>query len=296
MEVTFLGLGLVSGSIAHALRRAGGWTSAAWTPSGDGPRRALAAGVIDRLATSLEDAIGAADLVVLGAPPSACLDLLDRLAIARGSMARGAVVTDVASTKARIVARAEALGLRFVGGHPMAGREVAGFEAAAPDLFVGRPWVIVAGRGGPAGAAASDEEAIARVEALVRATGARPVHMDAATHDAAVAAISHLPLVASVALVEAVAGGPGEPAPDGWRAAAELAAGGWAGMTRLARGDAAMGAGIAATNEAALARALRAYGARIDEWIAALERPGGPDEAALLARFQAANDRLGDHG
>ena len=289
MHVTFLGLGLIGGSVALALRDAGGWTAAAWSPSGAGPARGLASGVVDAAPSTLAAALADADLVVLAAPPTACLALLDRLRDeARGALSRTAVVTDVASTKGRITARATEGRLRFVGGHPMAGRETSGFGAATADLFVGRPWVVVPGD--PA-----DGVAIERVETLVRATGALPVRMDAAAHDAAVAGISHLPLVAAAALVEAVAGVAGEASPSDWPAAAALAASGWRDATRLARGNAEMGAGIAATNAAALAARLRAYRDRLDAWIALLEATGPdelPDEPAIRARLEAARMRL----
>lgn len=293
VHVTFLGLGLIGGSIARALREAGGWTAAAWSPSGAGPARALEAGAVDAAPSTLARALADADLVVLAAPPTACLALLDLLAGAsRAALAAGAVVTDVASTKSLIMGRAAAHGLRFVGGHPMAGKETSGFGAASADLFVGRPWVVIPAR-------VADGDAIERVESMVRATGARPVRMDAAAHDAAVAAISHLPLVAAAALVEVAAGAAGEAAPQDWPVAAVLAASGWRDATRLARGDPEMGAGIAATNAAALAARLHAYRERLDEWLALLEATGPaglPDEAAIRARFAATRDRLDGKG
>ena len=293
MHVTFLGFGLIGGSVALALREVGGWTAAAWSPSGAGPARAIEAGVVDAAPSRLDDALADADLVVLAAPPTACLALLDRLSgEVRTALPGSAVVTDVASTKALLVARALANRLRFVGGHPMAGRETSGFHAATADLFVGRPWVVVPGD--PA-----DTVAIERVETLARATGALPVRMDAATHDAAVALISHLPMVVAAALVEAAAGAAGEPPPADWPAAVALAASGWRDATRLARGDATMGAGIAATNATALAATLRAYRDRLDAWLALLEATGPdglPDEAAIRARLAAARDRLAGAG
>ena len=292
MRVALLGLGLIGGSIARAVRPAG-WHVAAWTPSGDGPRDALRVGVVDVAAPRMGEAIAGADLVVLAAPPSACLELLDELAgPSRAALGPAAVVTDVASTKALLVARAAALGLPFVGGHPMAGRETSGFGAADPELFRGRPWVIVPPAMEPPPAAAAAAGAAA---ALVAACGARPVRMTAADHDAAVAAISHAPLVVAAALVEAVAGGPGEPEAPRWPLAAALAASGWAGATRLARGDPTMGAGIARTNAASLAAALRDVRDRLDEWIALLEAAGAdglPDEARLRDRLEAARARL----
>jgi prephenate dehydrogenase len=293
VHVTFLGFGLIGGSVALALREAGGWTAAAWSPSGAGPARALEAGVVDAAPATLDDALADADLVVLAAPPTACLALLDRLAgEARAALPGSAVVTDVASTKALLVARAMANRLRFVGGHPMAGRETSGFQAATADLFVGRPWVVVPGD--PA-----DTVAIERVEELARATGACPVRMDAATHDAAVAVISHLPIVAAAALVEAAAGATGESWPADGPAAVALAASGWRDATRLARGDADMGAGIAATNAVALAACVRAYRERLDAWLALLEATGPDglaDEAAIRSRLDGARNRLGGPG
>ena len=112
--------------------------------------------------------------------------------------------------------------------------------------------------------------------------------MTAAAHDAAVAGISHLPLVLAAALVEAVAGERADgPATTG-RPRAALAAGGWRDMTRLARGDVAMGAGIAATNAPALAARIRDLSAVLETWLAELERPDGPDERAIADRLRDA--------
>ncbi len=291
MRVTFLGLGLIGGSIARALRALpsddgpfGGATIGAWTPSGAGPRAAMSGGTVDLAATRLEDALEGADLVVLAAPPTATLELLDRLAGPARAPLGDALVTDVASTKAAIVGRATERRLRFVGGHPMAGRETSGFAAASADLFVGRPWVVV-----PDAAAPADVELVA---GLARACGAMPLPMAAAEHDEAAAMISHLPLVVAAALVDAVAGGAGEAERAGWPAAAALAASGWRDMTRLARGDAAMAAGIAATNAAAVATQVRALQAALDLWLTELDRAGGPDAGRLAERFRAARQRL----
>jgi prephenate dehydrogenase len=289
MRVALLGLGLIGGSIARALRRDGraGWSIVAWTPSGRGPEVALREGVIDQAATSAEDAIREADIVVLAAPAPVCLELLDRIAGEwSGALATGAVITDVASTKRAIVERAGALRLRFVGGHPMAGREADGFEAAVPDLFDGRPWVIV---GDPAGVA--DATDVARVESMAIACGARPVHLAASEHDDAVAGISHLPLVVAAALVESVAGSRGGSSAD-WDLASTLAASGWRDTTRLARGDPAMGSGILTTNAAAVTARIRALVTVLEDWAAELERTGGPDEAAVTERLRAARQRL----
>lgn len=286
VRIALLGFGLIGGSLAKALRQPAAWEGprpvvAAWSPSGRGPAVALHDGVIDEAAETPAAAVRGADLVVLAGPVPACLTMLDDLAGAwRGVVAPGAVVTDVASTKAALVLRATALGVRYVGGHPMAGREASGYEAATAGLFVDRPWVVVPG---------ADEDAVGRVETLARAAGARPIRMSAAAHDRAVAGISHVPLLVAAALVEAVAGSPGA-ARDGWADAHALAATGWRDMTRLARGDVAMGTGIVTTNAPAIAARVRDLISALERWADELERDGGPDPEVVrdhLARARA---------
>ena len=287
MRVGFLGFGLISGSIARAIRQnpaTDDWTLTAWSPRGDGPDRAAGEGVVDFAALSASAAVADADLVILGAPATACLELLDALAGSWRDELDGALVTDVASTKAAIVARADERGLRFVGGHPMAGLESAGYGAARADLFAGRPWVIVPG----AGATPAD---IDRVRELANVCSAEVLFLDPVEHDRAVAAISHLPLVVAAALVEAVAGTPDDERAV-WPLAERLAAGGWASATRVAHGDPAMGAAIAVTNASVLASRIRDLQGVLDGWLAELERADGPDEQALAERLVTARTML----
>lgn len=279
MHLGFLGFGLIGGSIARAALRSGFATRvSAWTPAGTGPGAARQDGI--EACESAPEAVRGASLVVLAAPPLDCLALLDELAGPLGpELAADAVVTDVASTKATIVERASRLGLRFVGGHPMAGRETSGYTSADPNLLADRPWVVV-----PSDAV--DEDAVALVERLAAACGAHPMRMAADAHDRAVAAVSHLPLLLSAALAESVT------AALDWPAARALASTGWAGMTRLALGDPAMAAGIVGTNAAAIADRLDVLRAVLDEWAAALRRD--PEAARAVERFAAARDLLGD--
>jgi prephenate dehydrogenase len=287
VRIAIVGFGLIGGSIARALRRREAAPTmgerielVAWSRSPVGPNAALADGILDRAPETLSEALHGAELIVLAAPPLACLDLLAELAgPRRGEVANGATLSDVASTKRAIVARADEAGLRFVGGHPFAGRDAVGYEAAEADLFVDHPWVICPGRVAEAGD-------VGRVERLALACGARPVPLDPGTHDAAAATISHVPLVVSAALVEAMTGRPG------WPIAASLAAGGWRDMTRLSRGDPDMGAGIGATNAAELAAGVRTVRDVLDEWLTELD-PTEPDVDALRVRFEAARARLG---
>jgi prephenate dehydrogenase len=286
-RIAFVGFGLIGGSIAGALREAEFPGSIrAWSPNGHGPAAGKDLGLVDVACGSVEEALEGAGLVVLAGPPVPAIEVLDGIAGARrsGRLAADATVTDVASTKARIVARAAELELPFVGGHPMAGREVAGVEASTPDLFVDRPWVVV-----PAPSARDRD--VVNTTALAWSTGARPLQMTAEAHDRAVAAISHLPLVVAAALVEAVAGGPDR------SVAHSLAASGWASSTRLAKGDPEMGAGILATNAAEVADRLRAMRAALDGWLELLDAANGePDPDVLRARLAAARDALPSDG
>ena len=160
-RVVVAGLGLVGGSLARALKRAGYSVVGVDRPAALG--RARAAGVLAAGFTSLEGALAGAGVLVLAAPPRASLLLLRRVARRAPT---GLVVTDVTSIKREIVAEARRLGLRcFVGGHPIAGNEGRGFAASTGDLFRGRTWVLT-----PEGA---DASAVRTVRSLVRATGAR---------------------------------------------------------------------------------------------------------------------------
>jgi prephenate dehydrogenase len=287
-RVAFLGFGLIGGSIALALRSAGAASHlAAWTPEGRGPAEGRQRAIIDTAAPSAAAALEGAELVVLAGPPLRILDTLEGLGGPLGAnLADGATVTDVGSTKAAIVEAANRAGLSFVGGHPMAGRETTGVESADGELFVHRPWVIVPSNG-------AKPVDIGRVEALATAVGARPIRIAAEQHDAAVAAISHLPLVLAAALVESVALSPG--ANSTWATARGLAAAGWSDMTRLAKGDPEMGAGILATNAAPVAERLRALRQAIDTWIDNLDASGptGAQTGAPTAAPTAA-DALGE--
>ena len=287
-RIALLGLGLIGGSIALAVREAGyRGTLVAWTPAGRGPAEAKRRRIVDEVKGTPESALEAAGLVVLAGPPLAILEQLAELGGRhRRRLRAGATVTDAASTKAQIVAAANRHDLPFVGGHPMAGRETSGVEAASADLFLDRPWVVVPGSG-------ARPEDVAATEALAAATGAQPLRLTAAEHDAAVAAISHLPLVLSAALVEAVARGPQREAV--WPLAASLAAGGWRDTTRIARGDPEMGAGILATNAQPVAEGLRALRDVIDGWLEQLEAAEPIDAERLRRRLEAARTALTDN-
>jgi prephenate dehydrogenase len=237
--VAVVGLGLIGGSLARALTRAG------YTVVGvDRPRvlrQARRARAVARTAATVERALAEARVVVLAATPAANLRLLRRVARA----APGALVTDVGSVKRPIVRAAASLRLRrFVGGHPLAGNEGSGFAASEADLFRGRAWVLT-----PAAAAAGD---VALVRRLVKAVGARPRTMTPAQHDRAVAFLSHVPQLMAWALRDAARG-------DRVTARRQGMAGpGFRDMTRLARSPRGLWREILGQNRREVARALAA--------------------------------------
>jgi prephenate dehydrogenase len=240
--VAVAGLGLVGGSLALALRRAG--YRVIGVDRAGVLRRARAAGAITAARADIRKAAEAADVLVLAAPPAANRALLRRL-----SSFDRLVVTDVGSVKGPIVREARRLGLRrFVGGHPIAGSERAGFAASRPDLFRGHAWALVPG---------GDPRAFRTVRALVRATGARPVRMSAAEHDRVLAYLSHVPQLAAWALLGAARGDVAT------RRRLGLAGPGFRDMTRLARSPRALWREILAENRAEVGRALGALRTRL---------------------------------
>jgi prephenate dehydrogenase len=250
-HVAIIGLGLMGGSLGLALRADDGCGRLAGVVVGyditpDVTQRAVARGALDRASGSLADAVIAADLVVIATPTLAAEATLRAMA---EHLAPDVVVTDLCSVKAPLVEVASQTlqhPQRFVGGHPMAGRERAGIEAAIPDLYRGARWALT-----PTPQTAPD--ALSRVRALVVALGAEPLELAAEAHDAAVAGISHLPLALAVALTRTLAES------DDWPTMALLAAGGYRDTTRVAAGDPVMGRDILLANREALLARLDAF-------------------------------------
>lgn len=246
-RVAILGLGLMGASLGMALREGGIARRVAGYDAGEGvAARARERGAVEVACASVAEAVMGADLAVLAAPPLALRDLFAAMA---PHLASDAVITDVASTKGMVTRWAEEVlprPERFVGGHPMAGREMSGVEAADSTLYRGCVWCLTP-------TALTEGETLRRVEQMVTALGAHPLVLDAEAHDAAVAAISHVPLIAATALTLAAT------KDAAWAVAAELAAGGFHDTTRVASGDPRMARDICRTNAQAILARLDAY-------------------------------------
>ena len=152
-------------------------------------------GAFDRVDGRIRPTIEDADVVVLATPVMAMRELME---IIGPQLQEGTVLTDVGSSKRVVAEWAEELlpkQVRFVGGHPMAGRETPGPENASADLFAGKPYCVVA-------SPYSDQQAVSTVTTMAEAVGAKPYFINADEHDSFVAAVSHLPFLMSVALME----------------------------------------------------------------------------------------------
>lgn len=267
--VAIVGVGLIGGSFGLALRKAGFKGSIVGVSSERSIGQAVGRGAIDRGVT-LEEAGAIANLIFLSQPISGIIETIGKLdALVCGD----ALVTDAGSTKQTIVneARRSLTRCAFLGGHPMAGKELRGAAAADADLFRDRTWVLTDDLDHP----------VSRVfRKWLALIGARELRLDPATHDRLVAWASHLPQLASTALASALQ----DNAPD----AATVAGPGLLDMTRLAMSAWDLWSDILDTNRAAVAQALDAYIAKLQSLRSGMETEF--DKGARFARTLRGRD------
>jgi prephenate dehydrogenase len=274
MNLALIGVGLIGGSLAAALRAA---DAVDQVTGFDIDVRAvtigLARGVIDRAADSPADAVRDAGLVVVATPVGATRVTFLQIAAA---LPAEAILTDVGSTKCSVIdAARETLGSavsRFVPAHPIAGGERSGVEHANADLFRDRLVITTP-------SAATDPAALQQVERLWRNVGARLERLDPQIHDQVFAAVSHLPHLLAFALVEMIAGGP-----DADVRFAHAGAG-FRDFTRIAASSPEMWRDICIANRGPLADELRSFRECLGRLQSAVDRGDG---AALLDIFSAA--------
>src|SRR5947209_8920425 len=195
-KIAVLGLGLIGGSLGLALNQAGVVKNiSGYDRNSDATHLAWEIGAITEICDTAEKAVQQADMVILATPILAMPELLEHIA---PELKRGVLVTDTASTKVQILNWAKKLlpaNVLFVGGHPMAGRELSGIKAAEVGMFEGCAYCLI-----PTAQASS--EGVAQLSEVVLRLGAHPLVLDADRHDRLVAGISHLPFVLSSALVQ----------------------------------------------------------------------------------------------
>jgi prephenate dehydrogenase len=279
-RLSIVGLGLLGGSVAKAARA----ESLAREIIGVGRRRtslepAQADGTVDRITTDLAEGVAGADLVILATPVAT---LEGQLPAVWEAAADGALITDVGSTKARIVRAAEALAARrplpFVGGHPMAGSNLSGYAIARADLFRGAIVILTP-------TDRTGLEPVKRLSEFWEAIGGRIVTLDPATHDRAVAAVSHLPHLVADALVAAVV----RMDPQ----FLEVAARGFKDTTRIAASDPVVWREIFQANREALAEALAAFRLALGDLERLLDSGDAASIEAALEHIRSVREHIG---
>jgi prephenate dehydrogenase len=276
MKITIVGCGLIGGSMALALKRRQPECTIACLDLQDRIPAIREAGVADQIGTldDIAEQVPQSAVVVVATPVQSILEIIEML---RPSLREGTIVTDVGSTKNRIMLEARKLmppGVHFVGGHPMAGSERSGVEAADPLLFSDRVYALCPYPDTP-------PDAIITLMELAESLLAIPVTLDPEEHDRIMAMVSHLPQLISVALMEAARAGDAEHA-----MLDKLAGRGFLDMTRLAASEYGMWRGILDTNQDAIRQAVERFSQRLSRLIG-----GTPEREVALVWDQAGRHR-----
>jgi prephenate dehydrogenase len=278
-RMAVIGVGLIGGSLALAVRKAGLVETVVGVDADPAHREvALATGMVDRATGELTADLARADLVVLAVPVAEIVALLPE--VARHTK-DGCLITDVGSVKGPILTAGDAAfpDGRFVAGHPIAGRERSGPAAACSDLFEGANWIVTP-------SPLTTASAVDRVAALWRGVGATVVTMDAGWHDEVFAAVSHLPHLVAYALMDAVLGmARGEER-------LKFAAGGLRDFTRVAASHPTMWRDIFLMNRDPILRVLAAYREALAGLEVAIRDGNGDALIARLARARVAREEI----
>ncbi|OWV87915.1 prephenate dehydrogenase [Rhizobium leguminosarum bv. trifolii] len=257
-RIALIGIGLIGSSLAHDIRRLGlAREIVVATRSPDTLKRAEELGLGDRYTTSSADAVKDADLVIVSVPVGASESVAKEIA---ASLKPGAIVTDVGSTKASVIAQMQPhipAGVHFIPGHPLAGTEKSGPDAGFPGLFESR-WCIFTPVAG------TDETALKRLRSFWEALGSKVDEMDAEHHDKVLAIVSHLPHIIAYNIVGTA---------DDLETVTEsevikYSASGFRDFTRLAASDPTMWRDVCLHNRDAILEML----ARFSEDLAYLQR------------------------
>jgi prephenate dehydrogenase len=248
-QVTIVGLGLMGGSLAGALRgQCRAVTGVA--RRGETLQEASSLGLVDLATTDLAEGVGQADIVVLATPVRAIMRQLGEIG---PLLPDGCLLMDLGSTKAEIVQEMARLPehVQPLGGHPMCGKEISGIEAADPALYRGRTFILCP-------LPRTSDAALSLGRELAEAIGARVLVLDGKRQDYLVATVSHLPYLLACALV-ATADATTSADPAAW----EIVAGGFRDTSRVAGSDVTMMLDILLTNRAEVLSAVRVYQAQL---------------------------------
>jgi len=285
-KIVIFGVGLIGGSFALALKKANAHHIIGVGRSQESLKEALALGVIDAyvdtfsdaLQTNIHAALEGADLVLIAAPVAQTARILQSI---KPHLSSNTIITDAGSTKSDVLACAkEVLGKQFnqfVGGHPIAGAEKSGVNAAMIDLYVGKNVVLTP-------ALETNRDAVASVAEFWRTCGANVSEMPAQTHDGIFAAVSHLPHLLAFALVDDIASRPNA------QQLFSFAASGFRDFTRIAGSHPEMWRDISLANKTALLNELEAYQNELSQLKQLLTNEDGAGLQALFDRASTARN------
>lgn len=274
-HLTIIGVGLIGGSVAKALR----CENAVGHVTGFGRRestlqRAQALGVIDSWSLDLDAAVERAEVVILASPVNSIASIFHEL---KPCLGEATIVTDAGSVKGSIVdAAVRGLGdkiVNFVPGHPIAGKEKSGVDAASETLFRGHRTILTP-------MANTGTEAISAVKDMWETMGAEVVFMEPSVHDELLALTSHLPHALAFILVDLLS------RQTNSKDCFNLSAGGFYDITRVASGDPVMWRDIFLSNKQAILQRLTEYSSAIDDLAELIDRS---DSSALEEMFKHAN-------
>ncbi|HEY3373924.1 MAG TPA: prephenate dehydrogenase [Candidatus Aquicultor sp.] len=276
-KIAILGLGLIGGSLAAAFKELdNGYKVTGYNHRPAAINEALTGGIIDKGASSIGEAVADADVIFICVP----VGRIAAYALEAAQKAKaGAIITDVGSTKASIVADIEPLmppGVHFIGGHPMAGSERIGVGAANPHLFRNAHYLLAPTR-------STDMGAYQQLHTLLTSIGANVLAIDPEKHDRAVAVISHLPHMVAASLMNLAQG-----ESDRTENLLLLAAGGFKDTTRIAAGSPNMWVDICLDNKDALLYSLEKMTAMLEGLMHALEDEDRTRINDILAQAQDA--------
>ncbi len=280
-RVAIIGLGLIGGSLASAIRNHRlAKEVVGYDKRADELALGVQLGVIDQAARSIEEAVHGSDLVVLAVPVRATRAVLEAVKPALGA---DAILTDVGSTKSSFVADVEAVfgqrSPRVIPGHPIAGSEKSGIRAANPELFAKHKVILTPED-------CTDPDGLARLTALWEGCGATVLTMSVEYHDEVLAATSHLPHLIAFSLVDTLAG------EDENMDIFRYAAGGFRDFTRIAASDPVMWHDIFLSNREAVLRVLDHFTQDLDQLRAAIARGDGEMLLRVFSRAKAAREHF----
>ncbi len=273
-KIAIIGTGLIGTSLALALRQSSlrdlqvvGTDEDRQARTGAEKRKAF-----DRVENRLYSTVDGADIVVLATPVMAMKEVME---VIGPELPEGCVVTDVGSSKRVVLEWAEQLlpkTVDFVGGHPMAGKEESGPEAAEADLFQGKTYCVVP-------SARASQQSVAEVTTMIEAIGGTPYFIGVDEHDSFVAAASHLPFLLSTALVGCTSKS------ANWEDIAQLASTGYRDISRLASGDSVMHRDICLTNSQSIVSWIDSFIKELYEFRKILVAEPHPDGEAVKGVF-----------